>query len=85
MSISFSNAYTCPLYCCVGSYTGCVGGCDGTLTELLDLKDLTRLPTESGINSLFPLVKMAVSWRHEIPLVVLVSRQCISSILCCSF
>lgn len=29
-------------------YIGCVGGCDGTLTELLDLKDLTRLPTESG-------------------------------------
>ena len=56
MSISFSNAYTCPLYCCVGSYIGCVGGCDGTLTELLDLKDLTRLPTESGINLLFPLV-----------------------------
>lgn len=61
MSISLSNAYTCPLYCCVGSYIGCVGGCDGTLTELLDLKDLTRLPTESGINLLFPSVKMAVS------------------------
>ena len=61
MSISLSNAYTCPLYFCVGSYIGCVGGCDGTLTELLDLKDLTRLPTESGINLLFPSVKMAVS------------------------
>ncbi|XP_068762622.1 DNA topoisomerase 3-alpha-like isoform X2 [Montipora capricornis] len=29
-------------------YTGCVGGCDETLRELLELKDLTRLPSESG-------------------------------------
>ncbi|KAL9957422.1 hypothetical protein ACROYT_G039055 [Oculina patagonica] len=29
-------------------YIGCVGGCDENLRELLDLKDLTRLPSESG-------------------------------------
>ncbi|KAM7428568.1 hypothetical protein ABFA07_020472 [Porites harrisoni] len=29
-------------------YVGCVGGCDDTLRELLDLKDLTRLPSDSG-------------------------------------
>ncbi|XP_067044937.1 DNA topoisomerase 3-alpha-like isoform X2 [Acropora muricata] len=29
-------------------YTGCVGGCDESLRELLELKDLTRLPSESG-------------------------------------
>ncbi|KAJ7340489.1 hypothetical protein OS493_003239 [Desmophyllum pertusum] len=32
-------------------YTGCVGGCDDTLRELLDLKDLTRLPSESGVST----------------------------------
>ena len=31
-------------------YVGCVGGCDDTLRELLDLKDLTRLPSDSGRN-----------------------------------
>lgn len=29
-------------------YTGCVGGCDDNLRELLDLKDLTRLTSGSG-------------------------------------
>ena len=29
-------------------YIGCVGGCDDSLRELLNLKDLTRLPSESG-------------------------------------
>ncbi len=33
-----------------GRYIGCVGGCDENLRELLDLKDLTRLPLESGIS-----------------------------------
>jgi len=33
-------------------YTGCVGGCDDNLRELLDLKDLTRLPSESGKSSI---------------------------------
>lgn len=30
------------------NYTGCVGGCDETLREMLDLKDLKKLPSESG-------------------------------------
>lgn len=34
-------------------YVGCVGGCDETLRELLDLKDLTRLPSESGGSNSF--------------------------------
>ena len=50
MSMSLFIADTCPLHHCVGSYTGCVGGCDENLRELLDLKDLTRLPSESGKN-----------------------------------
>ena len=50
MSMSLFIADTCPLHHYVGSYTGCVGGCDENLRELLDLKDLTRLPSESGKN-----------------------------------
>ena len=37
-------------------YTGCVGGCDDNLRELLDLKDLTRLPSESGKSSIQAVV-----------------------------
>lgn len=52
---------TCNLFCWLlmivlliklDRYTGCVGGCDDNLRELLDLKDLTRLPSESGKSSI---------------------------------
>lgn len=45
---SVTDGHICCLHSYFGRYTGCVGGCDDTLRELLDLKDLTRLPSESG-------------------------------------
>ena len=52
--------HTWSLFCCslmialffFYRYTGCIGGCDDNLRELLDLKDLTRLPSESGKSSI---------------------------------
>lgn len=41
-------------------YTGCVGGCDDNLRELLDLKDLTRLPSESGKSSIHTMFLLYV-------------------------